>query len=429
MRDLFAMPLALLVSATCLLSTHASEGGDDLVKLAKSGADTPAIFAHIKASPIAYELSADEIMFLNDLGVPSNVIAYAIKEGKRKRSEPIPKNTTKSSPGFSELVQLLKAKAPEDAILKFIDLSKSAYDLTVDEVLFLQAAKCPASIIDRAFAHGKALRKAAGIATAPTPPVIPPPTPTAPPPVIGTLPPDQVGAPGFEQLLTLVKMGTDQDLVLGFINSPPTASYDLNTEQILALKAAGATPQLIQGALDVGKSTRDRALAARDSAVRESAATLDQNNLRSLMRNEPKTQFTLKNKAGQEFALNKWVQNTTTLFVLFENKQPLKTIVADASTTTAAEYKTEETKVEVTPQRTVSNNGTTETIPPVYEIRPKLICTSPEKVTYTYQGKPVLTHAIEYEYAAEKSAYIFKRGTAAIGSDEYTLTDARDASK
>ena len=64
----------------------ASEGFDDLAKLAKSGVNDDVMLAYIDASPVAYELTVDEILFFNDLGLSPKVVAAAVKHGKELRA-------------------------------------------------------------------------------------------------------------------------------------------------------------------------------------------------------------------------------------------------------------------------------------------------------------------------------------------------------
>src|SRR5579862_3076559 len=74
--------LAVLALALCGLlagSAFASDGFDDLAKIVKSGASNDVLLAYINASPTAYDLSVDEILYLNDLGVDASIIK-AIKQ-------------------------------------------------------------------------------------------------------------------------------------------------------------------------------------------------------------------------------------------------------------------------------------------------------------------------------------------------------------
>lgn len=78
----------VLAAAGLAWSGHAvaSEGFDDLAKLAKSGVNDDVMLAYIDASPVAYELTVDEILFFNDLGLSPKVVAAAVKHGKELRA-------------------------------------------------------------------------------------------------------------------------------------------------------------------------------------------------------------------------------------------------------------------------------------------------------------------------------------------------------
>ena len=52
----------------------ASEGFEDLVKLAQTGLNEQALLEYVECSPVAYALSVDEILYLRDLGLSSETI-------------------------------------------------------------------------------------------------------------------------------------------------------------------------------------------------------------------------------------------------------------------------------------------------------------------------------------------------------------------
>ena len=72
-----------MAAVTFLGSTAcwASPEADDLIRLAKSGVDEEVLMAYIKAAPDTFDLSADDIITLKDLGVPSKVISEALLHG------------------------------------------------------------------------------------------------------------------------------------------------------------------------------------------------------------------------------------------------------------------------------------------------------------------------------------------------------------
>src|SRR3954464_9115182 len=81
-----------ILSIVCLLlaasawNASASEGMDDFVKLVKNGSSEDVLRAYVEASAIPYAPTVDEILYLNDLGVPSEVISDMVKHGKDLRA-------------------------------------------------------------------------------------------------------------------------------------------------------------------------------------------------------------------------------------------------------------------------------------------------------------------------------------------------------
>ena len=82
-RWLIAASVFILVAQVTNRQVIASEGFEDLVRVVKSGADDKALAAYIDASPVAYALTVDEILFLNDLGLSSEMINAMIEHGKK----------------------------------------------------------------------------------------------------------------------------------------------------------------------------------------------------------------------------------------------------------------------------------------------------------------------------------------------------------
>jgi hypothetical protein len=64
-------------------TSHASEGFEDLVKVVKSGVTEEALLAYVNDSPIAYDLSVDEILYLRDIGLSPDLITAVVAHGKR----------------------------------------------------------------------------------------------------------------------------------------------------------------------------------------------------------------------------------------------------------------------------------------------------------------------------------------------------------
>jgi hypothetical protein len=77
------MWVSLITAVTLLGSTAcwASPEADDLIRLAKSGVDEEVLMSYIKAATDTFDLSADDIITLKDLGVPSKVISEALLHG------------------------------------------------------------------------------------------------------------------------------------------------------------------------------------------------------------------------------------------------------------------------------------------------------------------------------------------------------------
>jgi len=81
MKRTFLWTLALAASLSFISSAQASEGFDDLAKLAKSGVGEEVLIAYVQASQVQYALTVDEILYLNDIGVPNSVVAAVIRKG------------------------------------------------------------------------------------------------------------------------------------------------------------------------------------------------------------------------------------------------------------------------------------------------------------------------------------------------------------
>src|SRR5262249_33908992 len=85
MRKALIVGSLLLVGALSQASLSASEGFDDLAKLAKSGVGDEVMLTFIDASAVPYDLTVDEILYFNDLGVSQKVISAIVKHGKELR--------------------------------------------------------------------------------------------------------------------------------------------------------------------------------------------------------------------------------------------------------------------------------------------------------------------------------------------------------
>ena len=81
--------MAVVLVLTNNAALAASEA-DDLIRMARSGVDEEVLTAYIDTSPSTFDLSADDIVTLKDLGVPSKVINEALLHGYAKKSDSVP---------------------------------------------------------------------------------------------------------------------------------------------------------------------------------------------------------------------------------------------------------------------------------------------------------------------------------------------------
>ena len=70
MKRLILGVCAIIGFASPQNAVMASPAADDLIRMARSGVDEEVLSAYIDASPDTYDLSADDIITLKDLGVP-----------------------------------------------------------------------------------------------------------------------------------------------------------------------------------------------------------------------------------------------------------------------------------------------------------------------------------------------------------------------
>jgi hypothetical protein len=89
-----AMAMALALEGKAAL---ASPGADDLIRMARSGVDEEVLTAYIDSATGAFDLSADDIITLKDLGVPSQVINEALRHGHANESDSVSEAGAKES--------------------------------------------------------------------------------------------------------------------------------------------------------------------------------------------------------------------------------------------------------------------------------------------------------------------------------------------
>src|SRR5258708_2220466 len=76
--------LLLCLAGQCQAS---SDGIDDVLRLAKAGMTEEVLIAYVQNSQVAYNPNVDEIVFLNNSGIPQKVIAAMLERGKALREE------------------------------------------------------------------------------------------------------------------------------------------------------------------------------------------------------------------------------------------------------------------------------------------------------------------------------------------------------
>jgi hypothetical protein len=64
-----------------------SAGVNELVKMAESGVGESVLLSFVRNSPVAYDLTPDDILYLNDVGVPESVVTAMIERGRALREQ------------------------------------------------------------------------------------------------------------------------------------------------------------------------------------------------------------------------------------------------------------------------------------------------------------------------------------------------------
>ena len=65
------------------VSLAKSPGINEIIQLCQSHIEESVILAHIRSSTIAYAPTADEIIYLNDIGISSRIVTALIQRGRR----------------------------------------------------------------------------------------------------------------------------------------------------------------------------------------------------------------------------------------------------------------------------------------------------------------------------------------------------------
>jgi hypothetical protein len=82
-----ALELATAAQSSAAPAANYQAGINEVLKLVDAKLDSEVIKAYIKSSPVAYSLSASEIIALKDRGVPQDVIAAILQRGGELRAE------------------------------------------------------------------------------------------------------------------------------------------------------------------------------------------------------------------------------------------------------------------------------------------------------------------------------------------------------
>jgi hypothetical protein len=81
MKNILMIGFAIITVLLTNNTSASTPSADDLLRMARSGVDEEVLSAYIFASADAFDLSADDIITLKDLGVPSKVIKEALHHG------------------------------------------------------------------------------------------------------------------------------------------------------------------------------------------------------------------------------------------------------------------------------------------------------------------------------------------------------------
>jgi hypothetical protein len=79
MKNILKVLILCLAAAS---TVWAATAADDLIKLARSGVDGEVLLAYVETSTVPFDLTADDIITLKDLGVPAGVINAALHRGQ-----------------------------------------------------------------------------------------------------------------------------------------------------------------------------------------------------------------------------------------------------------------------------------------------------------------------------------------------------------
>jgi hypothetical protein len=152
---------------------------------------------------------------------------------------PAPILEPKDKPEVIDLVKLAKSGTEQDLMLTYINASPLAYAFTAEDIIYLKEAGVPPQVIAAAIDHGKA-----AAATVRQPAVAAP----------AQEPKDKKGV---ADLVKLAQSGTEENVLLSYIDASPTA-FAFTVDDIIYLKGAGVSATAITAAINHGKAIRDQ---------------------------------------------------------------------------------------------------------------------------------------------------------------------------
>ena len=139
MRKILSGAFLTIILAFANNAALASSSADDLIRMARSGVDEEVLTAYIDAASGTFDLSADDIITLKDLGVPSKVINEALRHGHANESDSITAaeakeriKTTSDDNGTPILTAAAVAPPPGDLNISFFYESLYPYGNWLD---------------------------------------------------------------------------------------------------------------------------------------------------------------------------------------------------------------------------------------------------------------------------------------------------------
>lgn len=107
----------LVICLAAASAAFASPAVDDLIKLARSGVDGEVLLAYVETSTVAFDLTANDIIVLKDLGVPAGVINAALHRGQQLDSAAAALGTAAVEP--APVAEAQAAPSPDNLNISF----------------------------------------------------------------------------------------------------------------------------------------------------------------------------------------------------------------------------------------------------------------------------------------------------------------------